>query len=200
VRLKKRCTGYRDVNGFLFRHADLQTEEKGRKPGKKNRKKLSIDGSGSAQNYSAIHLGKQIQFLAGGMSRVLLPSQDDLPICFFYQTTLESLINADRALYLHLQLPMLFSRSDAGSALHLATQAISLAVWSRSRLGDISARHLSRKRYVQALVAMNAAIRDKVEVKSDETLYAVLLLSGYEVCLRQLLSRSSTVYLRVLIV
>ncbi|KAE9363957.1 hypothetical protein N431DRAFT_550626 [Stipitochalara longipes BDJ] len=114
------------------------------------------------------------------MSRVLLPSREDLPICFFYQTTLEPLINADRARYLHLQLPLLFSRSDPASALHLATQAISLAAWARSRPGDLRASELSRRRYSQSLAAMNAAIRDPVKVKSDDTLYAVLLLSGYE--------------------
>lgn len=176
MRLKKRCTGYRDVDEFLFRHRNLEQKGTRRKLGVKDGKQLPIAHSKSTQ-----------------MSQVLLPFQEDLQICFFYKTTLGFLINADRALYLHLQLPMLFSRSEAGSALHLATQAISLAVWARSRPADISARHLSRKRYWQALAAMNAAIRDNVEVKSDETLYAVLLLSGYEVCLLQLLSRSSSI-------
>jgi len=157
----------------VFRLVNFEQTSRERKLGVKNRKQLPISHSRSAQ-----------------MSPALLPSQDDLPICFFYQTTLEFLINADRALYLHRQLPTLLSRSDTKSALHLATQAISLAVWARSRPGDLRARHLARKRYWQALVAMNAAIRDKVEVKSDETLYAVLLLSGYEVCLLQLLSGS----------
>jgi hypothetical protein len=110
-----------------------------------------------------------------------LPSKIDLSLCFFYQTTLESLMNADRARYLHLQLPTLFSRSEPGSALQLATQAISLATWTKSQPNDLNASQLSRTCYLQSLAAMNAAIRDPAKVKSDDTLYAVLLLSGYEV-------------------
>ena len=117
---------------------------------------------------------------------MLLPSTEDLSLCFFYQTTLESLIDADRAQCLHLQFPTLFSQSKPGSALHLATQAISLALWAKSRPNDIDASRLSRTRYSQSLLAMKAAIRDPVEVKSDGTLYTVLLLSGYEVRLLQL--------------
>lgn len=46
---------------------------------------------------------------------------------------------------------------------------------------------VSRKRYVQSISALKAAIRDPIEVKSDETLYAVLLLCGYEVSFISLL-------------
>lgn len=141
----------------------------------KNSKRLS---------YTATKAGTDNRFFLssiGAMGREILPSKEDLPLCFFYQTTLEPLINTDHARYLHLQLPTLFSRSEAGSALHLATQAISLAAWARSRPDDRNAGHLSRLRYLQSLLAMNTAIQDPVKVKSDDTLYAVLLLSGYEV-------------------
>jgi hypothetical protein len=152
---------------------------------KDGKQHFSIAGSRSSHENTEMQARKKSQFLLSEIDRVLLPSKEDLSLCFFYQTTLESLIDADRAQYLHLQFPTLFSQSKPGSALHLATQAISLALWAKSRPNDIDARHLSRTRYSQSLSAMKAAIRDPVEVKSDETLYTVLLLSGYEVRLLQ---------------
>ena len=53
----------------------------------------------------------------------------------------------------------------------------------------------SRKRYVQAISALMAALQDPVEVKSDETLYAVLLFCGYEVSLFSLLAMP-TIHIR----
>jgi len=171
----------------MFHHVDVKSKEKSRKSGIKDSKQpFSIAGSRSSHENTGMQAGKKSQFLLSEINRLLLPSKEDLSLCFFYQTTLESLIDADRAQYLHLQFPTLFSQSDSGSALHLATQAISLALWAKSRPSDIDAIHLSRTRYSQSLSAMKAAIRDPVEVKSDGTLYTVLLLSGYEVRLLQL--------------
>jgi hypothetical protein len=171
----------------MFHHVDVKSKEKGRKSGMKDGKQHSfIAGSRLSHDHDGMRAGKKSQFPLRGIDQVLLPSKEDLSLCFFYQTTLESLIDADRAQYLHLQFPTLFSQSELGSALHLATQAISLALWAKSRPNDIDASHLSRTRYLQSLLAMKAAIRDPVEAKSNETLYTVLLLSGYEVRLLQL--------------
>jgi hypothetical protein len=128
-----------------------------------------IAGSRLSHDHAGMRAGKKSQFPFRGIDQVLLPSKEDLSLCFFYQTTLESLIDADRAQYLHLQFPTLFSQSEPGSALHLATQAISLALWAKSQPNDIDASHLSRTRYSQSLLAMKAAIRDPVEAKSDES-------------------------------
>jgi len=188
VRTKRRCGGYRDEVDLIFRNTDAKPKGKTRKSGTKSRSSKCLSpaaGSDSSHDLTRLPTGKESHFLLRGIGT---PSKDDLPLCFFYQTTLESLTNADRARYLHLQLPTLFSRSEAESALHLAVQAISLAVWARSRPNDRSASQLSRTRYSQALAAMNAAIRDPAKVKCDETLYAVLLLSGYEVRVLQLRS------------
>ena len=181
--MQRRCGGYRDEADLIFRHTDVKPRERNRKADMKNSNQgfSSVAASKSPQYDTWMRAGKESQFLLTGIGRLLLPSEADLPLCFFYQTTLESLIDADRAQYLHLQLPTIFSRSEAGSALHLATQAISLAIWARSRPNDLNASQLSRRRYSESLSAMNAAIRDPVKVKSDDTLYAVLLLSGYEV-------------------
>jgi len=171
----------------MFRHADAKLMQESRKPGFKDSKQLSVTASPKSSHDRAwMRAGEESQFLLSGIGRSLLPSKEDLSICFFYQTTLESLIDVHHSLYLHLQLPILFSHSQAGSALHLATQAISLANWARSRPNDINASRLSRMRYSQSLLAMKSAIRDPAEAKSDETLYTVLLLSGYEVRLLQL--------------
>jgi hypothetical protein len=177
--MKKKCSGYRDEIDLIFRYGDVKPKRKSHKLAVRKNEQLSPPRS----QYSPNSLAKPgSRFI---LSEIGLPLREDMALCFFYQTTLESLENADRARNLHLQFPTLFSRCEAGSALHLAAQAISLAVFARSRPNDVDARQMSRRRYAQSLAAMNAAIRDPVKVKSDGTLYAVLLLSGYEVrCLR----------------
>ncbi|KAK0115894.1 hypothetical protein ONS95_012940 [Cadophora gregata] len=106
--------------------------------------------------------------------RTLLPSKEDQRLCFFYQTIIENLVDSDHTRYLHSQLPALFSRSRSGSALQLATKAISHAAWMKS---------LSRG-YDEEMTAgtckLAKTIQDPIEAKSDETLYTVLLVSGYE--------------------
>ena len=67
--------------------------------------------------------------------------------------------------------------------MRLATQAIAYA--SLTKFGHNSA-HKSRNKYVQAIRAVEKAIRNPIELKSDLTLYAVLLLGGYEVSFRKL--------------
>ncbi|KAH6971224.1 hypothetical protein BKA56DRAFT_636125 [Ilyonectria sp. MPI-CAGE-AT-0026] len=105
------------------------------------------------------------------------PSMEDFAICNFYHATLESLSDKDPVRYLHTLLPNLYSQSRPGSALCLAAEAISYA--ASSRLVQ-EATPLSRKRYVQAIKALNNALQDPKEVNSDQALYAILLLCGYE--------------------
>jgi hypothetical protein len=114
-------------------------------------------------------------------SGIGLPCKEDLPLCYFYQTVLDSLVDTDHSRFLHLQLPALLSRGEKGSVLPIATEAISLATWARSNPVDHKRRYLSRKRYLEALAVLNTALRDPCKSMSDDTLYAVLLLSGYEV-------------------
>ncbi|KAH6874444.1 hypothetical protein B0T10DRAFT_586429 [Thelonectria olida] len=111
----------------------------------------------------------------------LAPSAEDAAICHFYQTIIDTLSDEDPAYYLHTQLPSLYARSDLGSALRLATEAISYAV-SVKLVRE--ATLLSRIRYVRAIQAIGKAIQDPREARNDETLYAILLLCGYETILQ----------------
>ncbi|KAL5319376.1 hypothetical protein ACEPPN_012427 [Leptodophora sp. 'Broadleaf-Isolate-01'] len=129
-------------------------------------------------NISHDRSGKQS--FSHGPTKVLLPSKEDQRLCFFYQTTMEGLVDSDHTQYLHSQFPALMSQSRSGSALHLAAQAISYAAWGRSHLDDKDVALPASKRYSQALSALATSIADPIEAKSDETLYSVLLLSGYE--------------------
>jgi hypothetical protein len=116
-----------------------------------------------------------------GWDKALSSSVEDIAIAQFHYTTMKTLPHAeDHARYIHSLLPELYNRSGNDSPLRLATQAISYATLSKS--GRETAQ-LSRKRYVKAIRAVNAAIRDPLQVKSDNMLYAVLLLCGYEVSL-----------------
>jgi hypothetical protein len=108
----------------------------------------------------------------------LFPPMQDVVVCHFYHTTLETLSDKDPVRFLHSQLPNLYSRSDPGSAIRLATEAISYAASTKLMQ---EAALLSRKKYIQAIKAIGNAIQDPIKVENDQTLYAVLLLSGYEV-------------------
>ncbi|KAH7377995.1 C6 zinc finger protein [Cadophora sp. MPI-SDFR-AT-0126] len=177
LRTNRQCTGYRDTSEFIFRHIVPNSSKKNVRSG----------STGGAVFHINIDLGKSHDHfekercnLPRSPGRTLLPSKEDQRLCFFYQTIMENLVDSDHTRYLHGQLPTLFSRSRSGSALHLATQAISYATWKRSCSHDCGVDLAVAKRYAQALAALGEAVRDPVESRSDETLYAVLLLSGYE--------------------
>ena len=102
---------------------------------------------------------------------------EDTAVWSFYHTTMSSLSKADHAYRLHCELPRLYSQSPLSSTLRLSTQAIAYAVTSKSnRLAAGSAR----KSCAHAMAAMRTTLRDTGKGSTDETLYAVLLLCGYE--------------------
>ncbi|KAG4428902.1 hypothetical protein IFR05_015616 [Cadophora sp. M221] len=175
VRTGKQCIGYRDESDLIFRHTVPKPKEKSRNATTKRGDMLQ---SRTDPNVSHDSSGKER--FTNGLTRVLLPSKEDQRLCFFYQTTMEGLVDSDHTQYLHSQLPTLMSRSRSGSALNLAVQAISYAAWGRSRLKGNGVALPASKRYSQALSALATSIADPIQAKSDETLYAVLLLSGYE--------------------
>ncbi|KAH7310062.1 C6 zinc finger protein [Rhexocercosporidium sp. MPI-PUGE-AT-0058] len=175
LRIGKKCTGYRDESDLMFRHTDPKLREKGRSAMKKGGNMHH-----SQTDLRTSHDRSRKAIATQGISKVLLPSKEDQKLCFFYHTTMENLVDSDPTQYLHSQLPTLLSRSRPGSTLHLAAQALSYATWGRYRLGYQGVALSASKRYSQALSALATAIADPIEAKSDETLYAVLLLCGYE--------------------
>jgi hypothetical protein len=108
----------------------------------------------------------------------LSPPMEDAAICRFYYTTLDTLSSEDPVHYLHLQLPGLYAKCSPDSALRLATEAISYAA-SRHLLPQ--GAQLARKGYIKAVQAIREAVQDPAEAQNPTTLYAILLLSGYEV-------------------
>ena len=123
---------------------------------------------------------------SGALASTQLPpafalTKDSLALGFFYTKTLENLPKSDHARYLHMNLSPLYLSSRPQSALRLAALAMSHIAYSRYGRDDCQLVQFSRKFYVQAISAVNIALRDPVEAITDETLYAVLLLCGYEV-------------------
>jgi hypothetical protein len=74
---------------------------------------------------------KNTRYLLHGIDSSLSPSQDEQALCYFYEFITGTMPETDHSRYLHLQLPILFSRSRQDSALYLAAQAISHAVVRR---------------------------------------------------------------------
>ncbi|GKU08251.1 c6 zinc finger protein [Fusarium langsethiae] len=116
--------------------------------------------------------------MAVTIPRALRTSKEDVAINNFYNSTVDNLPNEDPTRHLHQQLPSLYFQSQQGSVLHLAVEAISYA--SAANLIP-QAVQLSGKSYTKALSALRTALQDPKLPFSDETLYAVLLLCGYEV-------------------
>lgn len=188
--MKRPCSGYRDLLEVMFRDETKSTLKRVRRIEQRRIRPLTLLCSASTQKLSsetpetqmATHYSNHI-YQQCGFFRTLSYPLEELAVCHFYQVMRESLPDTDHALYLHLQLPAVYAKSNSGSALRLATQAISYAI--STKMGGNSAQ-LSRQCYAQAIVAIQAAVRDSFEVRSDQVLYAVLLLSGYEVSHRQL--------------
>ncbi|KAH8814807.1 C6 zinc finger protein [Xylogone sp. PMI_703] len=179
VRLKRVCNGYRDEVDLMFRMEYANPGSKSNRNGRPRKlESYSAPLRGIHSQPDTQH--KNPRHMLPGIARSLFPSQDDQTLCYFYEFVISTMPEPDHSLYLHLQLPTLLSRSRQNSALYLAAQAISHAVWAKSRGNHPYTMQVSRKRYVQPISALKAAIQDPIEVKSDENLYAVLLLCGYE--------------------
>ncbi|PQE06859.1 c6 zinc finger protein [Rutstroemia sp. NJR-2017a WRK4] len=179
--MKRSCTGYRDEVDLMFCHSNVKSIERSRNSRAKHRISLSPKTDPNLPHGGPdLWPEKERHVLFTGLGRALLPSKEDLALCFFYKTTMETLVGSYRSQYLHRQLPIIFSQSEPDSALKLASQAISYVVWARAWPDDINAAQVAMRCYSQSLSALNAAIGDRIKAKSDETLYAILLLSGYE--------------------
>jgi len=148
----------------MFRHITFPGEDKSKIKQKKSHADEKSGALTSAQLQPALALSK-----------------DSLALGFFYTKTLENLPESDHARYLHMHLSPLYLSSRPQSALRLAVLAMSHVAYSRYGRDDCQLVRSSRKFYVQAISAVNTALRDPIEAKTDATLYAVLLLCGYEV-------------------
>jgi hypothetical protein len=168
--MKIKCPGYRDFSELIFRDETARTREKSRRLQSANNVKVPVtEVTEAATLMSSACIASACPSLT---------SMENIAIYQFYHTIMENLTDKDPTRYLHAQLPSLYAKSKPGSALRLATQAISFAAFSR--LGH-KATLLARKRYVEAIRSTKRALQDPCELRSDETLYAILLLSGYEV-------------------
>jgi hypothetical protein len=165
----------------MFRHENKRTKEKAERSYKSTRaSSLGLINNGDFSILSPV----KIDF-----NMWLSLSADDIAVCEFYHSILDNLSHEDDTRFLHTQLPALYTQSPLGSALRLSTEAIAYAC--STKIGH-KAAELSRERYVTAIKAVERAIRDPVEVKSDQTLYAILLLCGFEVSIIYLCCRSAT--------
>jgi hypothetical protein len=180
LRTKQQCVGYRNQVDLMFRSESNRTKEKA-EASYRSARKSSRSPTDDNKITPKLNRGKPYDYFSSpipGIGMFLAPSVEDIAICGFYHTTLENLSYEDNTRFLHTQLPALYTQSALGSALRLATQAIAYAC--SARLGHNIAE-LARERYVAAIKAAERAIGDPIEVKSDETLYAVLQLCGFEV-------------------
>ncbi|KAF4448230.1 hypothetical protein F53441_8337 [Fusarium austroafricanum] len=156
------CPGYRDQLNLLFRDETTKTREK-------IKQKQFYDQKTQRRMKNAV-----TPFMT--VHRPLLASKDTIAICNFYHSTTENLSDEDPTMYLQQQLPNLHSTSSQGSVLHLALEAVSYAA-SMKIMPE--ANHLSQNRYLKAVRVLREAIHNEKH-NSDETLYGILLLCGYE--------------------
>ena len=168
--MKQTCPGYRNQVDLMFHSENKRTKERAERSYHNNRGSRLGLIDGQLRNISPT--------LIQDFNMSLSPSAEDMAVCEFYYTTLDNLSNEDDTRFLHTQLPALYSQSPLGSALRLSTEAIALAC--STKYGN-NAPEISRQRYVLAIKAAEEAIQDPLQFKTNETLYAVLLLCGFEV-------------------
>ena len=188
--MKRACLGYRDQLSLAFRDETRRTQRKARKTKFNHRSTSPIHRPSTPIDRSdLLHIPSDNRNLhqMDGFGKHLPPPLEDSVVCHFYETTAASLPDEDHARYLHLLLPDLYNRSSPYSPLRLAAQAISYATSAKSR-PNLAQR--SSELYGQAISALNSAIRDPNQVKNDQTLYAVLLLSGHQVSFPSIVFRS----------
>jgi hypothetical protein len=173
--------GYRNQIDLIFRDENTRTEAKAQQSYKSaSTSSLDLKAGQASSVLAPAKIHNTSSMLTQGFGISLSSPIEDVAVCEFYRCTLDSLSLEDDTRFLHLQLPALYTQSPLGSVLRLSAQAIAYA--SSKTLGH-RATEMSRKQYVKAIKALGLAIKDPVEIKSDQTLYAVLLLCGFEVSL-----------------
>jgi hypothetical protein len=170
LKMERKCSGYRDPLELMFHDESAATKKKA---------SFSLENS-QANVRSLVHTMCNDSEQCQSFGASLPASVEDFAICHFYHTILNNLQMEDNARYLHTQLPGLYFHSASESAIRLATQAIAYAL--STKFGH-DATQLSRRRYMHAIRAISKALQDPIEAQSDQTLYSILLLSGYEVSL-----------------
>ncbi len=176
--MKRTCSGYRHQSNLTFRDETTRTREKFQQWQSRSHRPYPRSASNSA--FSVTHATDSPVSDYNDCMNItyqLSTTTEDFATCHFYHATLGNLSDQDPSRNLHAQLPGLYAKCGPSSALCLATKAISLAASSKLLQ---EATQLSRKRYVQAIKAVRNALPDQQEATNDETLYAILLLCGYE--------------------
>lgn len=164
--MKKKCSGYRNQLDLMFRDESTKTHAKVARWAQRNNHRLNPKTMAAPE-----------RCIPAAVSN-LWSTADHSVIFRFYHYIRGNLSEKDPVRGLHEYLPGLYIESNPGSALRLAAQAISYA--TSTKLGQKN-ELLARRFYTGAIRAMSQAIQDPVEAMDEKTLYAVLLLSGYEV-------------------
>jgi hypothetical protein len=172
MRKKQPCAGYRDLSGLIIRDETKRTKAKFSQWQAPSREPVPTVEATVVPDTGPVWLHVDLT------ASWLQPSPEDAAIGYFYHTVLSNLSGGDPTRYLHQQFPALYAQSNSGSALRLAAEAISYAA---SRQLMPKAALLCRKRYIEAVNATRSAIQDPIEMTNDHTIYAILLLCGYEV-------------------
>ncbi len=176
--MKRTCSGYRHQSNLTFRDEDYQNarefqqwQSRSHRPYPRSAKQFSILRDSLQTPMSDYNDCMNITYQ-------LSTTTEDFATCHFYHATLETC----QIKILHETFtPATRSRTpNAVLVLHCA--------WQRQQSHSLrftkllqEATQLSRKRYVQAIKAVRNALPDQQEATNDETLYAILLLCGYEV-------------------
>jgi hypothetical protein len=110
------------------------------------------------------------------MYRELSTPVEEQATCFFFQNYV---LDDFKGYYSYV--PRIYSALPAGSALADAITSLGMAGIANSKK-DTKLMINANFKYTSALHTINAALRDPEEVKTDQTLVAVMLLGLFEVC------------------
>ena len=176
------CPGYIEAFDLVLRD---QTESIREKVQRKKRTKPStsstsppVDPTSTAlvnSNYPNLEFA-----LSYTVPQAFRESPEQAALCYFFSTYVLLPCNPDATRGYMGCIQPLYTTAKLGSVMSVATSALALSMLG-NHPGRQAERLLSHLAFGKALLLANQAIQDPVQVKTDETLMAVLLLGMYEV-------------------
>jgi hypothetical protein len=181
VKSRPSCPGYRDEADLIFRDVTEDTKRKANRSAGANRgsSPLPLANDPIQQPTTSQEEEGHSDQLSNFISRPLSPSLEQQALCFLSNYVLIPRQPYCSRGYLEYLLP-LYRSSGPDCHLSLAVSAVAIASFGSRPDAKALLRH-ARQRYGKALCLTNAALRDPIDVKTDSTLMAVMLLGLYEV-------------------
>ena len=187
---RRQCPGYKDDFDLVFRNETQATERRARRSINSKRIKLKLEQRSQTRNNadSALVSGSAVQRELVSASSRYIPSTPNTPIehqaahYFLSNFVLNPRTETSRG-FLTFVIPLI-KNEPPDTQLSTSFAAVALAAFG-NRPSSRALLPIAGGYYSKALKRINAALKDPITAKSDQTITSVLLLGLFEVCIIQ---------------